>query len=557
MRIPQNLVDQIHQTDIVPIVQAYVPSLKPKGSRWICKSPFRPEERTPSFVVTPSKNIFKCFSTGPGGGPVAFVMQMEKCGYREALEIVAKFAGLTIPEDEEDPGQDIIYSVNDYYADRWHRILMKSPDALRYLVEDREMTLPLIQEYRLGYVPVPFEMEKFDPSVLLDADVFRFSEHRRAYYPTFFQRITFPYMDRLGRVTGFTARILQSKEGVPKYINSKETRVFHKEKQLYGLYQSRNGIRKNQQSILVEGPTDVIGLRASGIDYALASNGTAFSTHQAGIVAQLCDRSQIWFDGDAAGQKATFKAVDSLLSKNVIPTLIAGGNQDPDEVRRTGSVPEYVQTHTVNFVERYYQIYQGGDVKIKQAAIQRLCETISKVPDYLDRKVISDEAAGLFGIPPTDLHRRVSKMVSGTDITPSADRGYEMIPEYVLLQLAIHYPGKYTDIESWLNIEPLIFDDPIFERIRQQVFCASPDFMKLATGETASLYAAMASQTPAEWEPEKVFRVCLAVRAKHLQVLLKKIQGEITEKINSGEDYSIEVEVHAALIQQINAERTI
>jgi len=350
-RIPDEVIDRIRQHfDIVDIVSQYVP-LKKSGRNYFGLCPFH-SEKSPSFSVSPDKQIFYCFGCGAGGNLIKFLMDMEQWTFRETLQHLAERAGILLPEfriDPYDPKEEErqkIRTVLELAAKWYHHVLLSTPygsEALRYL-EKRRISRETITEFQIGFAPSsPFllpNMKKrgYSEELLEKAGLISTREgpFGKRHFDRFRGRIMFPIHDAQGKIIGFGGRILG--EGQPKYLNSPDTLLFHKGNHLFNLHRSRSHIRKEQQSILFEGYIDVISAWQAGIRLGVATQGTSLTDDQARIIARNSETVIICYDSDQAGQSAALRAIE-LLKKQDCTVKVAQmpSGYDPDDyIRRYG-----------------------------------------------------------------------------------------------------------------------------------------------------------------------------------------------------------------------------
>jgi len=348
-RIPQSFInDLLARTDIVDVIDPRV-ELKKAGRNYQARCPFH-EEKTPSFSVSPDKQFYYCFGCQASGTALTFLMEFDRLEFVEAVESLARMAGVEVPR-EGDQGRSHVDHSRTYTvlekAEKVYRARLKtSEEAVEYL-KSRGLTGVVARDFTIGYAPDAWhtlsEAFKSDKEVteedLLTAGLLTRNDKGNV-YDRFRDRIMFPIRDTRGRVIGFGGRVMAGADG-PKYLNSPETPVFHKGRELYGLYEARNALRRIEQLIVVEGYMDVVALSQAGIANAVASLGTSTSTDHFHKLYRYCEEVVCCFDGDKAGRGAAWKALDSAL-----PTLTDGRQlkfmflpegEDPDSlVRRDG-----------------------------------------------------------------------------------------------------------------------------------------------------------------------------------------------------------------------------
>ncbi len=329
MRIPEQIIDEVRRRcDITEIVGEYV-ALKSRGNRLWGLSPFT-TERTPSFTVTPEKGVYYCFSTNKGGSVFNFIMEMEGLTFPEAVEFLARRVGVEIPRSETDTaesrGRAALLELYRRVAGSFHHILSEHDAAshARSYLEERGFTHTTIERFQLGYSPDdPYwlyrflKKKKYDDAFLADSGLFTKRDPHRA---LFAGRLLFPIFSRSGEVIAFGARLLHGTG--PKYLNSPNTPIFNKSRNLYGLHQALSTIRKTEEFMVVEGYTDVLALHQAGVTSAVAPLGTALTTEQIAMLSRYAKRAYLVFDSDRAGLDATRKAAALCEAHEVRPMVV-------------------------------------------------------------------------------------------------------------------------------------------------------------------------------------------------------------------------------------------
>ena len=348
--------------DIVDIVGETV-KLSRKGNRYWGLCPFH-AEKTPSFSVTPERNMFYCFGCHAGGDIFSFVMKRDGVDFKEALEILAARAGIQLvsassSRDQEHRKKAI--EVNQAAAEFYHQILLsqQGSGAMNYL-EKRGIKPETVSTYKLGYAPEQWNTleeyllkKGFSQEYVKLSGLIKRNENRNSYYDLFRKRLMFPIFQYNGDILGFGGRILD--DTLPKYINTPETELYSKRQVLYGLYQARQAIRSTNQAVLLEGYMDCIKLQQAGINNCVASLGTALTKEQANLLSRYTENVLILYDGDEAGQRETMRAIDILIEEalNVqVVTLPAG--KDPDEFLEINGKEEflqYIQNNKFSYIE--------------------------------------------------------------------------------------------------------------------------------------------------------------------------------------------------------------
>jgi DNA primase len=417
-RIPEYIVDEILQTARIEEVIGDFVQLKRAGSNLKGLSPFT-EERTPSFMVSPAKQIFKCFSTGKGGNAASFLMEVEHFTYPEALRWLANKYGIEVPEDKpptpEELAQtnerDALFIVNEFaqkhFSNTLHNHDMGKAIGLSYFIE-RGFREETIQKFQLGYcletgsdlteaaLKAGYNLEYLEKAGLSKSN-------ERGSFDFFRGRVMFPIHSISGRVLGFGGRTLKADKNVAKYFNSPESIIYNKSQILYGIHFAKNAIVKYDNCFLVEGYTDVISLHQTGIENVVASSGTSLTQDQIRLIKRYTNNITILYDGDAAGIKASFRGIDLILAEglNVKVVLFPDGD-DPDSYAKKVSTQElstYIEENSKDFItfKSSVLLAESGNDPIKKAdLIKGILQSIAVIPDAISRTLFLKECALLF-----------------------------------------------------------------------------------------------------------------------------------------------------------------
>ena len=419
--ISQKTIDKIFSTiRVEEIIGEYV-QLKRAGSNFKGLSPFH-EEKTPSFVVSPSKQIWKDFSSGKGGSAITFLMEIENFTYPEALRHAAKKYGIEIEEDQIEYSEEqkkaqtereLLYKIHDVANNFYQEILWENEEGktigLSYFKE-RELHDDIIKKFQLGYSPekkdafTKFAIEKgYEKEILEKSGISIFPENTPTGIDRFRERVIFPIHSFSGRVLGFGARILKSNVKTAKYLNSPETEIYHKSNVLYGLNQSKQAISRENLCLLVEGYMDVISLHQSGIENVVASSGTALTTEQIKLIKRLTENVTILFDGDAAGIKASFRSIDMLLTEGMnIRVVLFPDGDDPDSFARKNPrefVENFIKNQAKDFIDFKAEILlkEAENDPIKKAeAIRDIVKSVGFVSNALKQEVYLKQVSTKF-----------------------------------------------------------------------------------------------------------------------------------------------------------------
>ncbi|MCJ7935266.1 MAG: DNA primase [Chryseobacterium sp.] len=493
--ISKQTIDKIFSTiRVEEIVGEYV-QLKRAGSNYKGLSPFH-DEKTPSFVVSASKQIWKDFSTGKGGTAISFLMEIENFTYPEALRHAAKKYGIEIEEDQREISEeaknaqtekDLLYKIHEVANNYFQEILWSAEDGrsigLSYFKE-RELKDDIIKKFQLGYSPekknafTAYALEKgYSKEILEKSGLSIFPENAPAGVDRFRERVIFPIHSFSGRVLGFGARILKNNVKTAKYLNSPETEIYHKSNVLYGLNQSKQAISRKNACLLVEGYMDVISLHMSGIENVVASSGTSLTTEQIKLIKRLTENVTILFDGDNAGIKASFRSIDMLLTEGMnIRVLLFPDGDDPDSFARKHPqeyVEKYIENEAMDFIDFKAEILlrdvENDPIK-KAEAIRDIVKSVSFVQNALKREVYLKEVSNKFGLSEQSLFNEldVQKQITQNQTQHVQHQKEKALPkmEIVPLDQEKEDPFLYDVLfmENKLVDHMLMFGDIVLKR---------------------------------------------------------------------------------------------
>lgn len=422
MRIQQSTIDQILQTaDIVDVVGDFL-ALRKRGANYVALSPFT-NEKTPSFTVSTSKQIFKCFSTGIGGDALKFVMEIDKLTYVEALKYLAKKYAIEIQYDKTELSdaekiaqseKDSLFIILEHTKNHYKNILLTHPDGLNigksYFIE-RGLNDKTITDFELGFaldcwddlLNDPFT-KQFNQDLLVKAGVIKIAESGKK-FDFFRNRVIFPIHNITGKVIGLAGRILGNEKGTAKYINSPETELYIKNQVLYGLYQAKNSIRNLDNCLLVEGYMDVLSLHQANITNAVASSGTSLTEGQIKLISRYTQNITILYDGDKAGINAAFRGADLLLEGGLnIKVIVFPDGDDPDSfLNKVGatSFNAYITNNEKDFITFKTEILlkdAANDPLKKGKVIHEVVYSISKIKDEIQRAIYFRKCSQLLEI---------------------------------------------------------------------------------------------------------------------------------------------------------------
>lgn len=429
-RIDRDTVQKILDTaNIVDVVSDFV-SLKRRGANYIGLCPFH-NERTPSFSVSPSKGICKCFSCGKGGSAVGFLMELEQMSYNEALRYIAKKYGIEIndhemssEEREAESERESMMAVNEFAMKFFEHSLTETEAGrdigLAYFRE-RGINDAMIKRFHLGYSPEQRDAlvkkassKGFADKYLLDTGLCYNSEH--GLRDRFRGRVIYPVFTVSGKVVAFGGRTLRKDKDIAKYVNSPESVIYRKSYELYGLYQAKQAIVRKDKCILVEGYMDVISMHQAGIENVVASSGTSLTEGQIRLIHRFTQNVTVIYDSDAAGIKASLRGIDLLLAEGLdIKVLLLPDGDDPDSFAQNHSSAEveaYIAEHEQDFIAFKTGILMQGienDPIARSRAIQSIVKSISVIPNPITRNVYVNECSRSMGIDEKVLNLQIAK----------------------------------------------------------------------------------------------------------------------------------------------------
>lgn len=427
--IVERIIEQA-QSQITEIVSDYV-NLKRRGVNYIGKCPFH-NEKTPSFIVSPSKGIFKCFGCGKGGNAVNFLMEHEQISFVEAVIMLGRRFHITIeekaptPEElEQQTERESMMLVTEYAAKFFTKSLYETDEGqsvgLGYL-RQRGIRDDIIRKFQLGYSPE--QRDALTKQALVHGYKLQYLEKtgltivRDDYKADRFRgRVIFPILSLSGKVIGFGGRIIKNDPNTAKYLNSPESEIYHKSRILYGIYQARQEIVRQDCTYLVEGYTDVLSFHQAGICNVVASSGTALTLEQIQLMSRFSHNVTFIFDGDPAGIKASLRGIDMVLAEGMnIKVLLLPDGHDPDSFAKSMSgeeLVEYIRSHETDFIRFKTSVLMqdsANDPIKKAQVIQDIIRTISVIPDPIVQSVYVKECSQLLGVEEAFLYDGIRKL---------------------------------------------------------------------------------------------------------------------------------------------------
>lgn len=447
--ISRNTIQQIlGRLDIIEIIGGFV-KLKKRGANYLGLCPFH-NEKTPSFTVSPSKEIYKCFGCGRSGNAISFLMEHEKYSYIEALKWLANKYGIEIEEtfatDEQRQqmqSADSLYIINNFAQQFFTKMLFETEEGkdigLSYLKE-RGFREEIIKKFQLGYSPEQknaFAKEaiakQFNSELLLKTGLV--VNRNEELVDNYRGRVIFPVHNNSGKVLGFGARVLRSTDKAPKYINTPENEIYVKSKILYGSYFARQAIDKADECLLVEGYTDVISLHQAGIENVVASGGTSLTQEQLRLIKKYSNNLTIIYDGDPAGVKAALRGLDMALEEGLnVKLVLIPDNEDPDSyVNKVGATAfkDFVQKNKKDFILFQLEVAlkdAANDTRKKAEVVNQIAETISKInkaEDFTKQQDYIKQCSEILKIDESGLHALVNKFIRDRIVTQERKLPFE------------------------------------------------------------------------------------------------------------------------------------
>ena len=572
-RIADEKIQEIRdRVDIVEVVSGYLP-LKRSGVNYQGLCPFH-QEKTPSFNVNASRQIFHCFGCGVGGNVFSFLMRMDGLSFPDAVRRIGEKVGIEVEEEEASPAEirrrearERLARINEVAGSFYHQLLLDEDAGApgrRYL-RQRGYDGETVRAFQLGFAPggwdtlAKYLMEKnFSAEDIRNTGLVRPGKQERGDYDLFRNRLLFPIHDLQGRMVAFGGRILD--DSLPKYINSPETDVYHKGQVLYGLYQARDAIRHSGTVLVVEGYFDVLALHRAGFTNAVATCGTALTADHARLLKRYADKILLLFDEDAAGRQATFRAMDALLPSGIAVSVVAmPAGEDPDSLLKArgeeglSSCLDVARPVLEVFIDDQLRI-NDDSVEGRARAANQVLERIRRLPEELERSLYLQRLAKRIGLNVVDLQ---SKLRNSLPAAPPVRR-----PERQLA--AVYKPVTATGQVQKYLLRLMLVDERLRKRVREEGTAELfPDDQyrglaeHLLASEDAegqlpanlmgaeldeanqSLLASLVIQEDQGWadNPEKIFEDCRRAAANtRLKQRLQEVSHLLEEARHSGDE---------------------
>lgn len=458
--ISQETIQKIYDAALIEEVVGEFVELKKRGTNLLGVCPFH-DEKTPSFTVSPAKNIFKCFGCGQGGDSVRFLMEHEQLSFPEALKQIAQRYNIEVEEthsetnvQDRDDRESLMILTS--HAQKWFsEKLTKSTEGknigLSYFKE-RGFLESTIEKFNLGYSPDSWTafsehaLEQGFKAEFLEAAGLAKRGKEGKFYDGYRGRVIFPIHNLTGRVIALAGRILKTDKKAPKYVNSPENLIYHKSNVLYGMYFAKKAIKQNDRCLLVEGYTDVISLNQNGIENVVASSGTSLTEGQIRLIRRFTPNITILYDGDAAGIKAALRGIDLCLHEglNVKVALLPEGH-DPDSFIRekgTSGFEKFMAEESTDFIvfKTRFLLAESGDDPVKRSEVIRdIVSSIAQIPDSIKASLFIKQCAGLLDIEERLLISELNKMKL-QEFKKNRSRNVEPMPE--------EYPPEFYEAEA-------------------------------------------------------------------------------------------------------------
>ena len=500
MPIPEQFLQEVSdRNDIADVVSGYVRLNKKSGSNLFGLCPFH-SEKTPSFSVSPDKQIYHCFGCGKGGGVFNFIMEIENLTFPESVEFLAKRVGLQVPEENRDDPEsrrrEQLLKLNKDAGKLFYKQFLSPAGAVAqdYAIR-RELTPATVKKFGLGYAPDSWDsltkaMKElgYSEGLMLQAGLVRKGK-KGGVYDTFRNRLMFPVFDVRGNVIGFSGRILG--DGEPKYMNSPETPVFNKSKNLFGLNLAKK--TKLGYIILCEGNVDVVSLHQAGFDNAVASLGTSLTPEQARLISRYVNEVVIAYDGDSAGQKATARAISILEKLDVkVRVLTMTGAKDPDEyIKKFGAdgfrnLLEKSEDHTDYTLGKIKDKYDLTVPESKLGFLKEAEEYVATFSGKAEREVYSMRIADMIGVSPQAVRDDVENLRrrnSGRNKRQAEKQEINLAGKSPIK--SIRYENSRSAMAEEGIIRLLYLDSQLFDRI------TPPEPEQFSVPELGNIYRAI------------------------------------------------------------------
>ena len=479
MITPQTIQQITSRIDIIDVVGEFV-KLKKRGTNYLGNCPFH-NEKSPSFTVSPAKEIYKCFGCGKSGNTITFLMEHEKYSYVEALRWLAARYNIEVEETETSPAQkiaqqtaDSLYAINhfamDFFTKQYWDTEAGATIAQSYM-QHRGFLRPIVEKFKIGYNPSERDslakaliQNQFNPELFARTGLV--VERDGVWQDNYRDRIIFPIHNTTGKIIGFGARQIAKNDRSPKYINTPENEIYVKSRILYGSYFARTAIDKANECLLVEGYTDVVSLHQAGIENVVASGGTSLTIDQLRLVKKYTQNLTIIYDGDAAGVKAALRGLDMALEEGLnVQLVLIPDNEDPDSyVNKVGpdAFRAFVQSAKKDFILFQLEVQLkevGNDLNKKNSLVNQMAETLSKInkaEDFTKLQEYVRKCADILRIDETGLTQLVNKFKRDKIVKDEKKMAYD--------EAAILMPNFQQTTQDLDNIDLVLDKDFLHEK---------------------------------------------------------------------------------------------
>ena len=479
MITPQTIQQITSRIDIIDVVGEFV-KLKKRGTNYLGNCPFH-NEKSPSFTVSPAKEIYKCFGCGKSGNTITFLMEHEKYSYVEALRWLAARYNIEIEETETSPAQkiaqqtaDSLYAINhfamDFFTKQYWDTEAGATIAQSYM-QHRGFLRPIVEKFKIGYNPSEKDslakaliQNQFNPELFARTGLV--VERNGEWQDNYRDRIIFPIHNTTGKIIGFGARQIAKNDRSPKYINTPENEIYIKSRILYGSYFARTAIDKANECLLVEGYTDVVSLHQAGIENVVASGGTSLTIDQLRLVKKYTQNLTIIYDGDAAGVKAALRGLDMALEEGLnVQLVLIPDNEDPDSyVNKVGpdAFRDFVQSAKKDFILFQLEVQLkevGNDLNKKNSLVNQMAETLSKInkaEDFTKLQEYVRKCSDILRIDETGLTQLVNKFKRDKIVKEEKKMAYD--------EAAILMPSFQNETQALDNLDIVLDQDLLHEK---------------------------------------------------------------------------------------------
>ncbi len=551
---PEFISEVLTRVDIIEVIDSRVPLQKRSGNNYVACCPFH-NEKTPSFTVSPTKQFYHCFGCSAHGNAISFLIEYERLSFVEAVETLCQLVGLSLPENATGPVHNtkqyenaykLMSTVNRYYQQQ----LLQHNDArqVNHYLQQRGLTKEIIEKFSIGFAPSGwhnlenlFKNNTNVRKLLVETGMLIEKEHK--HYDRFRNRIMFPIHNRRGHIIGFGGRVFVAEDN-PKYLNSPETMIFHKGKELYGLYEVLQENRRVDHFLIVEGYMDVVALAQHGITNAVASLGTAISKEHLQTLLRYAPDLIFCFDGDAAGKQAAWRGLDIILpllkdSYRIRFMFLAEG-EDPDSlVRKLGKdkFTELLQSATSLADFLFNELTRGIDANDPAAKAQlkeKAKPFINKIPAGIYRELLMQRLAKIIRIAPERLNaiimdKNVGATTASTKTTQSSK--FKITPMHVSLILLLQNPALIVQLPAAFSAEELTL--PGHTQLAQLIsLLKTNQISQLTTGAVLEY-----------WRDQDDYKTMSKLASRQLPIPENGVTTEFLDSINRLQDMQREVNI--------------